>query len=122
MIQGRYGKGKSFVTQVFWSTGAGREVLAGTNTASPDFVHTVYGHSGRDVAGLSANAGEGAAGKDQKKTKGMGKGEVLFPPTAKFGVAAHNVVANPSKGPIEYRPTANGAQLIKIRTTVRESK
>jgi hypothetical protein len=81
MINDRYAKGKNFVTGVLWSTGAGAIVDLGR--AKPRFIHSIYGFSGKDVAALAAIPGEGAA----KPTKpGQGKGEVLFPATAKFRV------------------------------------
>jgi hypothetical protein len=119
MIQGRYGKGKRFVTQVFWSTGAAR-VADVPRQQSPRFLHTVFGLSGKDVAGMSANPGEGGAKKDQKQRKGMGKGEVLFPPTAKFAVQEHKVGFNPTNAPIVFTPSS--MPTIRIDTVVKEYK
>ena len=97
MIDGRYGKANTFVTGVFWSTGAGSEVDLSKST--PKFSHIIFGLSGKDVAHFAALPGEGAARAGSQKRPGMGRGEVLFSAKTKFSVKDRT-----DPGPGEMKP------------------
>jgi hypothetical protein len=85
---------KTFVTEVYWSTGAG--VAKDTQTAkSPRFHYKIYGKSGKDVGPIADVPGEGGL-KPSEKPKNMGKGEVLFPRGLTFAISK----AVPPHGPV----------------------
>lgn len=125
VVDKRYKRGNTFMAEVLWSTGArGAADVASSKTEGPQFIHTIFGRSGRDIAALSTKPGEGSKDDQDFKTSerkrarrdvASGKGEVLFPATARFNVTDRTDPPGGKKMLVYSKKYPGGIDPIKTR-------
>lgn len=128
VVDTRYKRGNTFTADVLWSTGArGSADVSGSDTRGPKFVHTIFGKSGRDIAALSTKPNEGSEDQTgakiskrraEKRDVVSGKGEVLFPATARFTVTDRT---DPPGGAAMLVYSKNYGGTEPVRTRLKES-
>jgi hypothetical protein len=127
VVDTRYKRGNTFTAGVLWSTGArGSADVSGSDTRGPKFIHMIFGQSGGDIAALSTKPGEGSEDETgakiskrraEKRDVASGKGEVLFPSTARFKVTDRTDPPG-GKALLQYDDNYTGVE--RIRTRLKE--